>query len=627
MSSKVKDREVRQKVEEVNAPELTGQSLQSSELEAANQSRSARSSELEVADQSQSAQSNELKMSAQDETAREKAVEVSEMLQPTDSDIGQTYWEQEGKWKQKPRTALLNMVFSRRMFVVLTLLLQLGVVFAAIKWLDDYQFLAFGGFSVLGAVVTVNIINSTMNPSQKLSWIVLVLAAPVFGGLMYLYVRADILTRGFALGLEVRHKESMPYRIDDSEAMERLRADDEQATNLAGYLHRQGDFPVYENTEATYFPLGEDKWVSVLEELKKAEHFIFMEYFIVDEGLMWNSVLAILKEKAAQGVEVRVMYDGTCAMSTLPFAYPKKLQEMGIQCKMFSPMSPVLSTVQNNRDHRKILVIDGRVGYTGGINMADEYINRRERFGHWKDTAVMLKGDAVQSLTLMFLEMWNMTVRGEENWGKYCVTAEALAEQRKNGEKTPEAIARREELGYVIPYCDSPLDKELVGEYVYLDILNTAKHYVHIITPYLILDNETITALKYAAKRGIETIIIMPHVPDKWYAYYLGRTHYEELIQAGVQIYEYTPGFVHAKVFASDDVKAVVGTINLDFRSLYLHFECAAYFYRNPVVADVEADFQATLAKCQKITMEDCKKLSPKIRLVGRVLKFIAPLM
>ena len=557
--------------------------------------------------------------------------QTEQMAQSQNSEPGtveqQTYWEQEGKWKQKPRTALLKIIFSRRTFLVVALLIQLSILVATIKWLDDYQFLVFGGFSILGAAVAINIVNSPMNPSQKLTWMIPVLVAPVFGSLLYLYVQADILTKGLAHGIDVRHKESLPYRMDDKETVDRLRAADEQCANLAGYLRDQGDFPVYENTEVEYFPLGEDKWVRVLEELKKAERFIFMEYFIVDEGLMWNSVLEVLEEKAAQGVEVRVMYDGTCAMTTLPFAYPKKLQAMGIQCKMFSPMRPVLSTVQNNRDHRKILVVDGRVGFTGGINMADEYINHRERFGHWKDTAVMLKGDAVQSLTLMFLEMWNGVTRTEEHWDKYCETAKELAVRTSAVEETAEMISRRERLGYVIPYCDSPLDRELVGEYVYLDILNTAKHYVHIITPYLILDNETITALKYAAKRGIETIIIMPHIFDKWYAYYLSRTYYEELIQAGVQIYEYTPGFVHAKQFVSDDVKAVVGTINLDYRRLYLHLECAAYFYRNPVVADVENDFQATLAKCQRITVEDCRKLPLKMRFVGRILRLVAPLM
>lgn len=530
--------------------------------------------------------------------------------------------DQGEKWTRKSRTMFLKMIFSRRIYVVLSLLIQLVVLFVGFKWLGDHFFYVSGGFGVLMALVTLSIVNSQMNPSQKLSWIIPVLVAPVFGSLFYLYVRADILTKGLALGLEARHQESLPYRADDRETRQKLEKEDIQCANLAGYLKKNGGFPVYENTEAEYFPLGEDKWKRVLEELKKAEHFIFMEYFIVARGVMWDSILEILKEKAAQGVEVRVMYDGTCAINLLPFSYPEQLEAMGIQCKMFSPVKPILSTVQNNRDHRKILVIDGHTGFTGGVNFADEYINQKERFGHWKDTAVMLKGDAVQSLTLMFLEMWNLDVRGPENWEKYCkkpVSGKSI--------ESAQTAAGKPDLGYVIPYGDSPMDRELVGKSVYLDIINTAKRYVHIMTPYLILDNELITALGYAAKRGVETIIIMPHIPDKWYAYLLARTYYEELIQAGVQIYEYTPGFVHAKIFASDDVKAVVGTINLDYRSLYLHFECAVYFYRCPVTEKVEADFQDTLTKCQKITVEDCRKLPLPKRVMGSLLRLIAPLM
>lgn len=519
--------------------------------------------------------------------------------------------EQAVRWKRRSRAAVLKLIFSRRTYVILSLLIQFGVLFASIKWLNDYLVYVYGGFSLLGAVVAVRIVNSSMNPSLKLTWLIPVLVAPVFGSMFYLYVRADIFTKGAAHSLENKHKESIPYRKEDEGIRKRLAEADQQQANLAAYLKDHGDFPVYDDTQAVYFPSGEAKWTCLLEEIKQAKQFIFLEYFIINEGVMWDSILELLAGKAAEGVEVRVMYDGTCAITSLPFSYPKKLEAMGIRCKMFSPVRPMLSTVQNNRDHRKILVIDGKVGFTGGINLADEYVNRRERFGHWKDTAVMLRGEAVQSLTLMFLEMWNLDEKTPENWVKYCSFREA-----------PAAAG-----GYVIPYCDSPLDNEMVGEVVYLDILNTAKRYVHMMTPYLILDNETITALCYAAKRGVETIIIMPHIPDKWYAYLLARTYYEELIRAGVQIYEYTPGFIHAKQFTSDDEKAVVGTINLDYRSLYLHFECAVYFYRNPVVADVEADFQETLKKCQRITVEDCRKLSLGKRLVGGLLRILAPLM
>lgn len=308
------------------------------------------------------------------------------------------------------------------------------------------------------------------------------------------------------------------------------------------------------------------------------------------------------------------MYDGTCSFSLLPYHYPKKLEEMGIQCHMFAPVVPALSTYQNNRDHRKIVVIDGRVAFTGGINLADEYIGRKERFGVWKDTAIMVEGDAVRSFTLMFLEMWNVEKhRKIEDFNTYLDVEQV---------KLPAAGD-----GFVMPYGDSPLDHEPVGENVYLDILYTAKDYVHIMTPYLILDHDMITALTYAAKRGVEVLIIMPHIPDKWYAFMLAKTYYEELMDAGVQIYEFTPGFVHAKVFTSDDRKAVVGTINLDYRSLYLHFECAVYLYRNEEIPSIEEDFQKTLEQCQKMRPEDVKEMPLRNRLAGKVLRLLAPLM
>ena len=304
------------------------------------------------------------------------------------------------------------------------------------------------------------------------------------------------------------------------------------------------------------------------------------------------------------------MYDGTCSLILLPYNYPKKMEKMGIKCKIFSPIKPALSTYQNNRDHRKILVIDGNVAFTGGINLADEYINKKVVYGHWKDIGIMLKGEAVKSLTLMFLQVWNINSKEEEDYGKYI------------------SNAREEDAeGYVMPYGDSPVDNENAGELVYMDVINTAKDYVHIMTPYLILDNEMMTSLKYAAKSGVDVKLILPHIPDKWYAYLLARTYYKELIEAGVKIYEYTPGFVHAKAFVSDDKKAVVGTINLDYRSLYLHFECAVFTYKTTLAYDVEKDFQETLKKCEKITIENCKKFSIFKRIIGQILRLFAPLM
>ena len=326
---------------------------------------------------------------------------------------------------------------------------------------------------------------------------------------------------------------------------------------------------------------------------------------------MWGEVLDILARKAKEGVDVRLMYDGTCEFSTLPHDYPKRLKKLGIKCKMFSPITPFVSTHYNYRDHRKILVIDGHTAFTGGINLADEYINLKSRFGHWKDTAIMVQGKAAESFTLMFLQMWNID--------------EKVPETEKFLGKYP--IPEKQCKGYVLPYADSPLDNEKTGEMVYIDILNRAQKYVHIMSPYLILDGEMEMAIKFAAERGVEVSLILPGIPDKIMPYSLAKTHYKSLLAAGVKIYEYTPGFVHAKVFVSDDIKAVVGTINLDYRSLYHHFECAAYMYDTECIGDIEKDFQETAAKCRQITLGNLKDIKFGYKILGVILKAVAPLL
>ncbi|MDO5350714.1 MAG: cardiolipin synthase [Lachnospiraceae bacterium] len=514
----------------------------------------------------------------------------------------------------KKMKGLFRIIFGRTAFVVLFLLIQIGFLLSCVRWLSGYLVYVYGGMIVLTVLVVVHILNENVNPSFKIAWMVPVLVIPVFGTLLYLFVQMQIGTKIIAARLKVTIEETEPYLKQGETAAEALRKKSQGMKNLAHYVKEYGGFPVYQGTSVEYFPLGDDLFPELKRQLSLARHFIFMEYFIIERGVMWEEILEILEQKAAEGVEVRVMYDGMCSMALLPYRYPKLLEKKGIQCKMFSPVKPTLSTHQNNRDHRKICVIDGHTAFTGGVNLADEYINQKLRFGHWKDTAVMLQGEAVRSFTMMFLQMWNITERKSEEYKQYLGDFRGDCRQRADG-------------GFVMPYGDSPLDKENIGELVYIDILNQAKDYVHIMTPYLILDHEMVTALTFAAKRGVETIIIMPHIPDKKYAYMLARSYYRELIEAGVQIYEYIPGFVHAKSFVSDDEKAVVGTINLDFRSLYLHFECGVLMYQNPAVQAVERDFKETLEKCCRITLEDCRRYPFFKSFAGQLMRFVAPLM
>jgi len=498
---------------------------------------------------------------------------------------------------------------------MLFLTIQICVLFAAFKWLEGQLVYVYGGFTFLSAAVVIYIINKRENPVYQMAWIIPVLVIPVFGAMFYIFLELQVGGRRIGARLAAIIRETGGYLTQDQETMKKLEKESLRVSHLASYMNKYGGYPIYDNTYVEYFPLGDDMFPRLLEELKKAERYIFMEYFIVERGIMWDSVLEVLEEKAKEGVEVRFMYDGMCSLALLPYGYPRQLEKKGIRCKMFSPVKPALSSYQNNRDHRKITVIDGHTAFTGGINLADEYINQRERFGHWKDTAVMLKGKGVKNFLMMFLQMWNITERQVEDYGKYMPDP---------GFVYPRGLDMS---GFVMPYGDSPLDHETVGHHVYMDILNEAGNYVHIMTPYLILDSDMMTALTFAAKRGVEVVIIMPHIPDKKYAYLLARSYYGELLQAGVRIFEYVPGFVHAKVFSSDGEKAVVGSVNLDYRSLYLHFECAVFIYQNQVIRYVEKDFLDTIRKSKEITMEDVKKYPLIKRLTGSVLRLFAPLM
>ena len=513
---------------------------------------------------------------------------------------------------QKAKNKLFGVIYSRTAIVLLLIIVQAVFVVLMLTRLEEYSKYMYGISIVMSFGAVIYIINEEGSPEFKMTWLLFVLIVPVVGVGFYLFTKMEIGTKYIGMRLHDLKLSTEPYMQQNEEIVREMRSSRAANTNLSHFLFEQVGYPTYGNTWAKYFPLGDDQFPVMVEELEKARKFIFLEYFIVNEGIMWDTILEILKRKVEEGVEVRFMYDGMCSVFLLPYEYPEKLKQMGIQCKQFAPIQPVLSTRQNNRDHRKICVIDGKVAFTGGINLADEYINRKVRFGHWKDTAIMVKGDAVQSFTVMFLQMWNVDERRPEEFSRY------LTAKRRGF---------RRELGYVIPYGDSPFDNENVGEEVYLHILNHAKKYVHIMTPYLILDNKVVTALTRAAKSGIEVQIIMPHIPDKPYAFYLAKTYYSELIESGVQIYEYLPGFVHAKVFTSDDDTATVGTINLDYRSLYLHFECGVFIYHNPVVYDVEKDFQETLRKCHKVTLLEVRNRTVFTKLYGQVLRLVAPLM
>lgn len=508
---------------------------------------------------------------------------------------------------------VLRFVFGRSMITVLLLLIQIFYLVAGFFWLGKYMNFVVEGLMLLGAVLVVYIINDDENPAYKIAWMLPVLVLPVLGTCLYLFVRLNFGHRWIHETMKKNITATSKWLPQNEKEAKALHDEDEYAGALAGYLYNNGRYPVYSGCEAVYFPDGSAKIDELVRQLEQAETFIFMEYFIVDAGNVWDRILEVLARKAAEGVEVRFMYDGMCSLILLPYNYPKRLEKLGIKAKMYAPIRPMLSTHQNNRDHRKIVVIDGHMAFTGGINLADEYTNEKARFGCWKDCSIMVKGDCVRSFTALFLQMWNAQAKSEEDrYGHYLQQTKLKHEVRD---------------GYMIPYGDGPYDKETLAENVYLHIINTAKRYVHIMTPYLILDHELVSALKYAVGRGVDVKLIIPHIPDKKIPFDIARTYYTELIPAGVKIYEFTPGFVHAKVFVCDDICGVVGSINLDYRSLYLHFEDAVYLYRTPVIADLERDFQETLEQSAEMSVEAYRKISLIKRMSGRIFRIFGPLM
>ena len=506
-----------------------------------------------------------------------------------------------------------KVLLGRVVIVGLAVLLQFTWLFFLV-----YQFsIRFSFINVLlqaaGGVVALYIINQWINPAYKIAWTFVIMIFPLGGLCIYAVFGRSVLTKKVREGMQRVHREMREFIPRDRELEEELEQVDKSAANQSRYMADWSDFPVYSNTSTRYYRCGEEMFPDMLRDLKKAEHFIFLEYFIIADGVMFDAILEVLKQKVQEGVDVRLIYDDFGCVTTLPHNFFLKMRELGIKCVVFNPLKPVMSVVMNNRDHRKIFVVDGTVGYTGGLNLADEYINERERFGYWKDTGLRLEGEAVWSFTMMFLETWNYLNRSSENYVAYRPQVYQKQPFRADG--------------YVQPYGDSPLDKEKVGENVYMNIIGHAKEYVYIFTPYLILDNEMLTYLRNAAKSGVDVRIVTPEIPDKKIVFMMSQSYYARLLECGIRIYQYTPGFIHAKSFVCDDRIATVGSINMDYRSLYLHFECGVWMYESSAVMEVKKDALETFARSREITMEFCKKQSWIRRLVLSVLRLIAPLV
>lgn len=504
---------------------------------------------------------------------------------------------------------LLKKVFSRTVVTALLIIIQVAWLIALLLRLGNSLPAIQTVLRILSLVAILFVIKSDMNPSYKIGWVLLIAVLPILGGLMYVIFGNKRPTKYMRDMLNAQLEKSAEYLGTQESITGEL---DGGAAGLFKYLEGSAGYPTAKDTTVRYYRVGEEMYADLIPELEKAEKFIFLEYFIIRPGEMWDSVLEVLKRKAASGVDVRVIYDDMGCIDILPANYNTTLEGWGIRTMAFNRFVPAVSLVMNNRDHRKITVIDGKVGFTGGINISDEYINARERFGHWKDTGLMLKGPGVFNLTLMFLEMWNAFNKDGDGYADFIPGS-----FDEKGDASD---------GYVLSFSDSPLDNESVGESVYTDMLYQAKDYIYITTPYLAIDSELQTALCMAAKRGVDVRMITPGIPDKKLVYRLTRSYYPTLLRAGVKIYEYTPGFIHAKSYVCDDELCVVGTINMDYRSLYLHFECGTLMYNNPEVMQVKQDDLETMEKCRKVELTDMKT-NFLGELFDSFLRSIAPLL
>ena len=499
----------------------------------------------------------------------------------------------------------------RLVFVGISVLFQIGWILLLVLALNQHSAWISLLTSILSLTVVLRLYSKHTTSAMKMPWIMLIMAFPIMGLSLFLLIEAfSDLGRTYKRLRKIRTHTERALE-PDPQSLSSLEAADPMAANQSRYLWNHAHSPVYRNTGVAYYGEAVDAFNAMKSALEQAESFIFMEYFIIEDSSSFEELRQILLRKAAQGVDVRLMYDDIGSIGYVNLAFARKLNSAGIQCRVFNPAIPIVNLFMNHRDHRKITVIDGKVGFTGGYNLADEYFGRTKPYGHWKDTGLKLEGEAVRSLTAMFLEMWNVTGKQQEDCSQFLNVTHSL----------PDAS------GFVQPYDDDPLGTERIAENAYLNLITSAKKSVYFITPYLIITDEMGHSLELAAKRGVDVRIVTPGIPDKKTVYAVTRSYYADLVSQGVRIYEYTPGFCHAKMCICDGQVASVGTSNLDYRSLYHHFENNVLLYGCAAVEDIAKDFEEIFSQSRDVTEQYRQGRSAALRIWQCILRLFAPLM
>ncbi len=505
---------------------------------------------------------------------------------------------------------------GRATFVAFSVLIQVIWMLVLVKRFNEYDTWISMCTSTIALVVVLRLYAGNMNAAIKMPWIILILIWPIMGVSLYVLLGRTDITKGMRKHFEKIDKELDAKIWQDTDTLKQLEIQDLAIANQCRYIWNYGKYPVYRDTDVEYYAEAVDGFEAQKEAMKQAKKFIFMEYHAIEDAIAFGTMREILEAKAKEGVEVRIVYDDIGSVGFINTDFIKRMEAAGIQCRVFNQVKPVLDMFMNNRDHRKITVIDGKVGFTGGYNLADEYFNITHPYGQWKDTGIKLTGKAVYSFTVMFLEMWNSIKKTDENYDNYLITKTDILE-KEAGSLT----------GFVQPYADSPLDDEYVSENVYLNMIKNAKKYIYFMTPYLIISDEMNRELGLAAKRGVDVRIMTPGIPDKKMVYRVTRSYYAGLVKEGVSVYEYTPGFCHGKQCVVDDEAAIIGTINLDFRSLYHHFENGVLLYDCQAVKDMKKDFDLTFPQCREVTEQYKSGRSAFLFTWQCVLRLFAPLL
>lgn len=508
---------------------------------------------------------------------------------------------------------LKKIIKSKALYIGISLFIQLIILVILMTYFGTEFMPIYYAMLVLSVVVSMFVINRDSDSSSKILWVFMIMALPFFGGILYLLFGGRKIPKALMIQDRQAYADYTAYAEQNLETLSQSGIEDSTLLRMTSLGWNNGFFPVYYNMGCKYYPTGEEQFAAQLEAIRQAKDYIFIETYIIDQGTVLDEMIEVLEQKAAEGVDVRLMYDDFGCILNLPEGFDDRLRAKGIQVHPFNPVHPQLAIQMNNRDHRKTIIVDGKVAFTGGSNLADEYVNRIERFGYWKDMGIEIRGQAVEPFVIAFLQIWNYSSNVNTPYEPYIRDYSSYHQDGKEG--------------YVLPFFDSPTDDKNIGKRFHQNMISLADHTFWITTPYLILEDEMLSALELAVENGVDVRIVVPAIPDKKLVYEVTKANEEILTRKGVKVYEYTPGFIHGKVTLVDEKQALCGTVNMDFRSYYSNYECGTWIYKTPAIPEIKKDFEHIFEQSHLVTLMEIEKTNPGLREFRKFLKVFSPLM